>query len=125
MLDLDRTTGTAHVELAKQPSTPLFSMKDVTPPAPGVPLDGLKQDQPPQTAARQERRQAVIKKVRNPETFTVLTTGEAALYFEVNPRTVYRWLDDGKLRRGPRRGTITIESILRLEKARSRKRPSR
>jgi len=48
---------------------------------------------------------------------------EAALYFEVEGRTIYRWTDDGDLKKGARRGSITIESILQWETKRSRKGP--
>ncbi len=71
------------------------------------------------------RREAVIKKVQNPQTNTILSVQEAARYFKVLPRTIYRWTDEGKLRKGPRRGSITIESIRRWVKKRSRKRPPR
>jgi hypothetical protein len=73
--------------------------------------------------ADQAHREAVIRKIQNPQTFTILSTPEAALYFEVQPRTIYRWMDEGKLRRGGRRGSIAIESILKWQKKRSRKRP--
>jgi hypothetical protein len=59
---------------------------------------------------------AAIRKVQNPQTYTVLSTPEAALYFEVKPRTVHRWVEQGKLKNGARRGSITIESIRLLEK---------
>jgi hypothetical protein len=68
------------------------------------------------------QREAVIKKVQNPHRYNVLSILEAALYFEVQPRTIYRWCLEGDLRAGARRGSITIESILKLEKRRSRKR---
>jgi len=84
----------------------------------------MKDDLPQAIDPQQQRRQAVIKKVRNPETFTVLSTAEVSLYFEVEPRTVYRWMSSGKLRAGGRSGTITIESVIRFEKTRSRKRRS-
>jgi len=70
-------------------------------------------------------REAVIKKVQNPHLYTSLSTPEAAAYFEVQPRTIHRWTIEGDLRCGARRGSITIESILRLEKNRSRKRRHR
>jgi len=74
------------------------------------------------TDARKETLQeAVIKKVQNPQTYTVLSNPEAAAYFEVEPRTIRRWTEEGNLRRGVRRGSVTIESVLRLEKNRSRK----
>jgi helix-turn-helix protein len=69
------------------------------------------------------QREAVIRKVQNPQLYTVLSTPEAALYFEVRPRTIYRWRIEGKLKSGGRRGSISIESILRWQKKRSRKRP--
>ena len=72
--------------------------------------------------AEQTQREAVIKKIKNPQMFTVLSTPEAALYFEVQPRTIYRWMDEGKLKGGGRRGSIAIESILKWQKKRSRKR---
>jgi len=67
-------------------------------------------------------REAVITKVQNPHKYKVLSVLEAALYFEVQSRTIYRWLLVGDLRAGVRRGSITIESVLKLEKSRSRKR---
>jgi hypothetical protein len=70
------------------------------------------------------QRGAVIAKVKNPQTYSVLSNPEAALYFEVHARTLHRWLGEGKLRRGGRRGSVTIESILQWEKKRSRKRTS-
>jgi len=36
------------------------------------------------------QREAVIKKVQNPHRYNVLSIFEAALYFEVQPRTIYR-----------------------------------
>jgi hypothetical protein len=70
-------------------------------------------------------REAVIRKVQNPQTYTWISTPEACAYFEVKPRTIHRWIASGHLRSGPRRGSITIESVLRLEKQRSRKRQNR
>jgi hypothetical protein len=70
------------------------------------------------------RKEAVIAKVRNPQAHTVLSTPEAALYFEVQPRTIHRWLEQGNLKSGARRGSITIASILLWQKKRSRKRPT-
>jgi|GEM_PF-2788505 len=67
-------------------------------------------------------REAVIRKVRNPQAYTVLSVPEVALYFEVKPRTIYRWIEERKLAYGGRRGSVTIESIVRFEKKRSRKR---
>jgi hypothetical protein len=74
---------------------------------------------------KEKIRAAAIRKVQNPHAYTILTIPEATRYFEVQPRTVHRWLDGGKLKSGARRGSVTIESILRWEKKRSRKRHAR
>jgi hypothetical protein len=76
------------------------------------------------SALQQAFREAVIKKVKNPQEYTLLSTPEAAMYFQVQPRTIYRWTIEGNLRSGARRGSITIDSVIRLEKKRSRKRPN-
>jgi hypothetical protein len=76
----------------------------------------------PDDPRKETSREAVIRKVQNPHLYTLLSTPEAAAYFEVEPRTIHRWTVEGDLRRGARRGSITIESVLRLEKSRSRKR---
>jgi len=70
------------------------------------------------------RRAAIIRKVREPQYYRILTVEEATLYFQVTSRTIYRWLETGKLRSGPRRGSITIGSIRRFEGQRSQKRDS-
>jgi len=70
------------------------------------------------------RRELAIRKVRNPQSNTTVSIPDAALYFEVQSRTIRRWKDEGKLRSGPHRGSITIESGLQWQKKRSRKRPS-
>jgi hypothetical protein len=80
------------------------------------------QDQTVAEPNTESLRQVVNKKVRNPQTYTVLSIVEAAVYFEVAPRTVHRWRAEGKLRSGARRGSITIESVLHWAKKRSRKR---
>lgn len=82
-----------------------------------------RRDMAPDVPRMEALREAVIKKAQNPHKYNVLSIREAALYFEVQPRTIYRWRLEGDLRAGARRGSITIESILKLEKRRSRKRP--
>jgi Helix-turn-helix domain len=76
-------------------------------------------------AAQNKRREAIINKVQNPQSYTIVSIEEAALYFGVRPRTIYRWNDEGKLKRGGRRGSIMIESIRRWQNKRSRKRQAR
>lgn len=72
-----------------------------------------------------KRRTAVIKKVQDPQTYTILSVQDTALYFEVQPRTIYRWTRKHKLTKGGRRGSITIESIQAWTKRRSRKQRTR
>lgn len=79
----------------------------------------------PEGDSEQKSRETVIKKVQNPQAHTILSIREAALYFEVQPRSVYRWREAGELRSGARRGSITIESIEKWENKRSRKRRAR
>ena len=74
--------------------------------------------------AQNSRQQAIVMKVNNPETHTFLLVDETKDYFRVTAKTVYRWVSEGKLQRGARRGTITIESIRRWKAKRSRKRLS-
>jgi hypothetical protein len=45
------------------------------------------------------RREAIIKKVQNPQTNTILSVRETALHFEVVP-ALHRWTDEGNLRVG-------------------------
>jgi len=74
--------------------------------------------------AQNSRQQAIVMKVNKPETHTFLLVDETKDYFRVTAKTVYRWVAEGKLQRGARRGTVTIESIRRWKTKRSRKRPS-
>jgi hypothetical protein len=67
-------------------------------------------------------REVVIRKVQNPDRYTILSVPETSVYFQVGRRTVYRWLAESKLRSGGRRGSITITSVLQWQKKRSRKR---
>lgn len=70
----------------------------------------------------QKIREIAIKKVQNPPNFRTLKINEAAIYFEVASKTIHRWVSNGNLRSGGRRGTITTESVRQWEKRRSRKR---
>ena len=109
-IDLGKMAGTEHVEFAKhhKPDRQTATEKSVGDlPAPAKDDTG---------------REAIIRKVENPQLFTILTIPEAADYFEVRPRTIHRWVDEGKLSSGARRGSITIESIRRWKKKRSRNR---
>ena len=68
------------------------------------------------------RREAIIKKVENPQAYKFVLIKEASMYFSVQPRTIYRWLMDGKLRDGGRSGSVTTESVRQWETKRRRKR---
>jgi hypothetical protein len=138
VLDLETIAGAAHVEMAKRVDSSASASR--TEPAreepphyqkfgPGRQVadtasTGTSQDALPESDDRSEQRKAVIMKVRNPERFTFLSIAEATLYFSVKARTIYRWVECGKLRNGGRRGAVTIDSINRFEKTRSRKRRS-
>ncbi len=89
------------------------------PEPPPIPVQKL--EIPPLNDARLE---AIIRKVRNPQAHTILSVPETALYFGVKPRTVHRWIAEGKLQNGGRRGAVTIESIRRWEAKRSRRHKS-
>jgi hypothetical protein len=110
----------ALIEGIKAASDPTIPVQAVTAP----PSHGQKATpkSPKDQQTDMSLREAVIRKIENPQTYTVLSIPEAALYFEVKPRTIHRWTADGKLKNGGRRGSITIQSIRRLEKERSRKR---
>ena len=71
---------------------------------------------------QQKIREAVIRKVQNPQSYTMLTINEVAVYFGVCSKTIHRWVGEGNLRRGGRRGSIAIDSVVRWQKRRSRKR---
>lgn len=73
----------------------------------------------PEKAALVDRRASIAIKIqRTPN--GMLTTGEAAIHFCVKPKTIRAWINgevkNKKLASGVKRGTVTIESILRLEK---------
>lgn len=70
------------------------------------------------------RREAIARMVQRAHANRAISTSQAAEYFEVSPRTIHRWVEVGKLRNGGRRGSITIESIQKWERKRSRKRRS-
>jgi hypothetical protein len=103
-------------------SAPAVAAHAVSPPSTNDLANAAK---PPTSKSSEEaRREAIIKKVQNPQAYRILSIRDAATYFEVTPRTIHRWKDDGKLNNGGRRGSITIESIRRWDNKRSRKRPS-
>jgi excisionase family DNA binding protein len=82
---------------------------------------------PPNESANREssenpRLEVIISKVRNPQKYTFLTVDEAKDYFGITSKTIYRWIADGKLKPGARRGTVTIKSIQQWEIRRMRKR---
>jgi hypothetical protein len=74
--------------------------------------------------ADEPRLAEINRRVQKPEAYKTLTVPDSALYFGVEARTVYRWVDKRKLKSGARRGSITIESIREWEKKRARKRRS-
>lgn len=63
--------------------------------------------------AQAEERAALIEGVNKAKAGATLPYAEAALIFEVSVRTIRNWLDEGRLNRGEKRGTITAASIRR------------
>src|SRR2546430_7038603 len=47
-----------------------------------------------------KQREAILKKVANPQLFTLLSMQECEVFFEVKSRTLYRWVQEGKLKAG-------------------------
>ena len=68
-----------------------------------------------------KQREAILKKVANPQLFTLLSMQECEVFFEVKSRTLYRWVQEGKLKAGAKRGSITIKSIREMQARKSRK----
>lgn len=130
-LSLEKMAGAAHVKVAQDKqysertaSVPPATEADITDSnkmSTGA-HSGEERDRSPDPTIEMARRQGVIKKIQNPQAYATLTVPETSLYFGVHSRTVYRWLDEGRLRDGGRRGTITTDSIRLLDKKRSRKR---
>lgn len=91
-IDLEEVARAAHIDFAKQHNVPLrvFRQGDGSS---LIPTRNIPRDDPKE----QTLREAVIKKVQNPHQYKVLSTPEAALYFEVQPRTIYRWMIKGDL----------------------------
>jgi hypothetical protein len=98
--------------LPSQASSVLSAIEPIREPSENVSADNI-------------RRENILKKVQNPQIHAVLLVSEAARYFEVTPHTIYRWVQERKLTRGGRRGSIIIESVLRWVKRRSRKHSNR
>jgi hypothetical protein len=67
------------------------------------------------------RRNEITRRLEAPQSYKILSIADTALHFYVQPRTIHRWLDNGKLSRGVRRGSVSVKSILKLEKRVGRK----
>jgi hypothetical protein len=76
---------------------------------------------PTPEADRDKLLKAISKKVSAPDTYQHLAVWEAALYFGVSHETIYRWTSENLLKRGAKRGTITIASIIALKIKRARR----
>jgi hypothetical protein len=134
-LTVEKIAGKAHVIVAQDAQHSKRISSDVRTPQPETEQTPTFQTEkrahekpestPDKGLADAAIRQAIVRKVQDPHSYTFLTVPEAAVYFGVRPRTIYRWLNDGKLRDGGRRGAITTESVRIREKKRSRKRRNR
>ena len=123
-----------HAGLASQPNEPTKFETTTTRAGfqnPNIltPSDVLREaevlEDPEQKEGDLARRQAIVKKIENPQAYRFLLVAEAALYFRVAPRTIHRWQLDSKLRNGGRRGSVTTESVRQWETKRRRKRRSK
>ena len=87
--------GVAHLEAARNVS--------------GTPM------QPPLNSTEKseslERRQALLKSIQTAPTRMSFTNQEAACACDVSVRTIRNWIDEGKLEKGVKRGTVTAESL--------------
>lgn len=128
----------------KKASTSSGSTTSSSPPSPGEPMptrssapdvaaqavsppstnDLASAAKPPTIQSSEEaRREVITRKVENPQIYPTISICDAATYFAVTSRTIHRWKDDGNLKSGARRGTITTKSMQQWMKKRSRKRP--
>ncbi len=83
---------------------------------------GEKDTEPVDLATDETQRSKITRSVENPEIYPTVFNAQAAKYFQVSPRQIYRWVEDGKLKRGARRGTVTTESMRGWKKVRARRR---
>lgn len=105
---INRASGNAAIELAKRPrpterDTANKSHKKKM-------VNNFKTgqtDEPPQSTIR-----GLMHRVSNNNTGT-LSTQQAALLLQVSPRTIRRWISNGKLNEGAKRGSVTNQSIKR------------
>ena len=107
------TTPSPAEPMPTSSSAPAVSAQAVSPPSTN---DLANAAIPPTSQASVRRRGArrLSKRSRTPA-YTHPLNPDAAIYFEVIPRTIHRWKDEGHLKSGARRGSITIESIRRWE----------
>lgn len=105
--------GVAAVELAKQPrSTPDHPVGEHSPKMHG-PSTADRPIRRAPSGADEARKQALLKRIRDGTGLT-LRNDEVATIFEVTTKTIRNWIDEGKLSKGARRGSVTIESIKAL-----------
>jgi len=63
--------------------------------------------------AKTQMREALLKRIQGAPMGTTFKYADAATIFDVSEKTVRNWLDEGKLDKGAKRGTVTAESIKR------------
>jgi hypothetical protein len=62
-------------------------------------------------AAKTRAREALLKRVQGASIGSTFRLADVATIFDVSEKTIRTWLDEGKLTRGTRRGTVKTESI--------------
>jgi len=56
-------------------------------------------------------RETLLKRIRNARADQWVPVAHAAIVLGVTAKTIQRWLNQGTLRKGPRRGTVSSNSI--------------
>jgi hypothetical protein len=77
----------------------------------------LKNSDDPATPPTPRTKENLLRTVLNAQKGETFKTADAAIVLGVSTRTVSRWANDGSLRRGPKRGSITAASIQRQLKS--------
>jgi hypothetical protein len=123
LLKLDHAFTLSSIQLLTEPApASAFPSPSVLPPStkrvvnkPTIPLD---------QAADEKRRSTITRMVENPDIYPTVSIAQAAEHFQVAPREIHRWIKDGKLKRGARRGAVTTESMQGWKEKRARRRRS-
>lgn len=92
---VDDEAGRAHLRLAEQPVAPVSN-----PPSTAK-----------QTSTDFSRREAILERIHTAPRGMTFRNDEAACALGIHVNTVRNWIDEGRLTRGAKRATVTVESI--------------